>query len=377
MTTPFDLYELWLYDHDGAAQIYIQNWTRVEFHQRLSSSWNHQITVEMSVDNPNVATYRNIQKDWILRIFRTDPRTLIKTKVYEGFNTTVVDQLRISGDLIFNLYGVGFTDLLRRRVVIPIEGEEHDSRTGNAETVIKDYVDVCMIHPVDTDRIEPGLTLIPSAGAGAEVIYDARYIILFSVCEKLSGDGGIDFGIYGGEEVGDFLFDARAIWGEDRRIGNTAGNIPVEFSVNLNNMNIPILSTNTSAEQNYVYIGGSGQGVDRIIEQVADLDAIADSPWGRKEFFADARQQTDIEAIKAVGYDELDKRRATKELSFNIEETANCKWLRDWGLGDLVSARYAGQLFDKKIVEIGVVVTPGVTANKDEVITVELENYLT
>jgi hypothetical protein len=371
---PHDLYTIYLHNHAGEVVLLIQNYTRLEYHQRNSSSWNHHITVEMSVDDPRVTTYREIQKDWILRIFRTDPVTLVNTLVYEGFNTTIVDQLRINGDIIFNLYGVGYTDLLRRRIVIPPAGSEYSTKTGNAETVIKGYVADSTISPTDTDRIFPGMSVESDSGSGNIVTYDARYIILYSICQTLSERGGIDFGVVGGNDVGEFIFKASPVWGKDKRENNLEGNQPIIFSIENDNMIIPILSINTSSEQNYAYVGGTNQGADRVIQEVSTPDAIALSPWGRKEVFVEARQQTDTQALISTGISELNSRKTKQELTFNIQQSVQSRWIRDWVLGDLVTAKYFDYTFEKQIVEVGVTVTAGATSQQVEVITVELED---
>lgn len=372
---PFELYSIYFHDHAGTVQFIAQDWTRLEYHQRINASWNHQITLEFGSDSPRITKYREIQDDWIVRVYRTDPITLEQNVVYEGFNTTIVDQIKANGNIIINLYGVGFTDLLRRRVTIPPAGQTHSVKTGPAETVIKGYVAENMISPVDSERVLPGMGVETSAGAGKAVTYEARYIILYSVCQTLAEDGNIDFGIVGGNSVGEFIFKARQIWGTDRRENNPDNNLPIIFSIDYDNMVIPILSLNSSAEQNFAYVGGGGQGVDRIIETVSNPAAIARSPWGRKEVFVEARQQEDSQALVTAGLAELNARKKEQKLTFNVQQTIQSRWLRDWFLGDLVTAKYYTYSFDKQITEIGVVVTSGQTAQQPEVISVELSNY--
>ena len=366
--TPLELYSIYFYDHDGTTQFLVQDWSRLEYHQRINSSWNHQITLEFGSDSPRVAQYRNIQDDWIVRIFRIDPILLTESLVYEGFNTTIVDQVRANGNIIINLYGVGYTDLLRRRLVLPPTGETHSTKSGVAETVIKEYVADCMVSPTDTDRIFPGVTIETSGGFGDIVEYNARYVILYSVCQTLAEDGNIDFGIVGGDTVSEFIFKAKSIWGTDRRDD-------IIFSIENDNMVIPILSLNSSAEQNFAYVGGAREGIDRVIQLVANFTAIARSPWGRKEVFVEARQQTDTQSLISAGIDELNSRKKEQKLTFNVQQTIQSRWLQDWFLGDLITAKYYTYEFEKQITEIGVVVTAGQTAQQPEVISVELTDY--
>ncbi|MFA7101009.1 MAG: siphovirus ReqiPepy6 Gp37-like family protein [Bacilli bacterium] len=364
MTLPFELYTIKVYDHTGTFVLFLQKWSSLEFHQRINAPWNHQITLEFGYDDPDLVTLRSIQPDWIFEVYRIDPITLVKSKVYEGFHQTLVDQVRVNGGIILNLYGSGYTNLLQRRVVEPPTGYEYSTKTGNAETVIKEYVSDCLISPADNNRIAPGFSISANLGAGDSVSYSARYTNLLSVCETVSEQGNLDFGVYGGTAVGNFVFDAREIWGKDSREGNVEGNDPVVFSTERDNMLIPILSQNYSAEQNFAYVGGEGQGADRVIQQVYDPVAIVKSPWSRKEVFVEARQQGDTSSLIAVGSFELQQRKATQSLSFNIRQTDSSRWIRDWNLGDWVTAKYYDYSFDKRIVEIGVKVS-GISESVD------------
>lgn len=359
MLLPQELYKISVYDHNGALQSILQNWSRLEFHQRTNSPWNHQITLEFGYDDPALTTLRSFLPDYIITVHRTDPVTLVTTKVYEGFNVTIVDQVRANGGVIINLYGVGYTQLLQRRIVLPSTGEEYSNKTGAAETVIKGYVSDSAVGTLDPGRTFPGLVVTPDTAVGPAITYSARYINLLSLCETVSEQGGLDFGIYGGDEIGEFIFDARSVWGNDLREGNPAGNIPVIFSIERDNMLIPILSRNYSAEQNYAYVGGEGSAENRVIQEVYDIETVTISPWARKEVFVEARQQGNISALIASGNQELQNRKAKQTLSFNLRQTDSTRWIRDWNLGDLITANYYVYTFDKQITEIGVTVTSG------------------
>jgi hypothetical protein len=373
---PNELYAVYVWDNSGTLQFIAEYVTRIEYKQRINAPWNHQITVEMSVDNPAAEIYRNLetQRDWFITINRIDPVTLVNTEVYYGFNMTVVDQIRVSGDLIFNLYGVGFTQLLNRRITLPTAGEEYSTKTGAAETVMKEYVSESMVSPIDADRIFTGVSVEADAGTGETVTYEARYTNLASVVGTVSEKGNINYGLIKGSTLGEYIFRVKPTWGLDKTLGNTDGNTPVVFSILYDNMLIPILSINASEEQNYAYVGGDGQGANRIIQEEFDADAIALSPWSRKEVFVEARQQSSTDALIATGQRELRNRRSKQTLSFNIQQTIQSRWIRDWELGDLVTAQYFNFTFTKQIVEIGVQVTSSASARTTEVIQVELED---
>lgn len=373
LIAPSELYSVYLYDHDGNIVSSLRNWTYLEYHQRVNNAWNHQVTIQCSKDSDQVDLLRSIQDDWFLLIYRTDPITLIKSLVYEGFQMTVVDQTTSVGDLIFNLYGGGYTELLKRRIVVPPTAEKDLTFTGNGETVLKSFVNSCIVAPTDANRVFPGFSIEADTSSGSYIEHAARYVNLYTTCTTIADDTNLDFGVYGSEPPGSFYLRARPYWGLDRRIGNTAGNPVTIFDLRFGNMDIPILSLNSSEEKNYIYTGGQGAGEDRIIREVYDTVAIARSPWCRKEAFVDARQQENDISVEAQGNAYLWANRKQQNLTFDIRPTTNTRWIRDWNLGDLVTARYYDYEFDKHIIEVSVVVS-GANTGLTETISAEIED---
>ena len=371
---PFNLYEVRFYDREKNFKFIPPNLSRIEYRQRLNAPWNHQITVEISKEHPQLNVLRSVEDDWFIRIFRLDPFTQIKTLVYSGLHVTTVDQARTSGDLIFNYYGSGFTQLLSRRVVLPDPGSDNSTKTGSAETVIKSFISDSMVSPYDTDRIFPGVTLELDTLSGDYVEHSTRYVNLLTVCETVANAGKVDFGIIEDSDIGELIVRVKPVWGKDRRVGNLAGNKPTFFNFLYGNMDIPIFTTNASDEKNYIYVGGAGSGEERIIMPVSDLLSTARSAWSRREFFVEARQQETDLALVLLGEAELEARKLKKELNFDIIQNIGTRWLVDWELGDLITAKYFDYKADKKITEVGVVVSASESQETVERVFVEMED---
>lgn len=374
LVLPTELYSIQIYDHAGTLQRVLRNWNRLEFHQRVNNAWNCQVTLSCAINSELADFLRSMENDWFTLIYRIDPLTLQKSLVYEGFHITLVDQVDSTGNLIFNIYGGGYADLLKRRVVIPPAGSENLSFAGPGESVLKAFVNSCMLAPVDPDRVFPGVTIEADGGLGLYTQYDARYINLYSVCQTVADASHIDFGIYGSEPPGRFYVRGQPIWGLDRRVGNGINPVMI-FDLRIGNMEIPILSKNSSEEKNYIYVGGDGAGEDRTVIELQDAVAIARSPWGRKEAFIEGRQQVAGDPLEAVGYAYLRQNIAQNNLTFDIRQTVNSRWLRDWGLGDIVTARYFDFEFDKHITEVSVIVS-GSETGLVESLSIEMEDYV-
>lgn len=357
-----DLYEVILYDDLGARQAILQGWEYLEFTQRLNAPWNHNLRFHLrhTINNNKLLDLlqNQIAEDWIIRVKRTDALTGVKDTVYEGLNRTVVTQAKDRGSLLINLYGSGYTELLTRRVVVPASGTESSDKTGPAETIIKAYVDEQAINPVDPDRIIVGLANEPNAGTGNPVTYSARYTNLLSVISKLAEDGGIDFGIIGGSIVGEFNLRVVPEWGLDKTVVNGVGRNPVVFDDNAGNMGIPIHSRNASEERNFVYVGGSGEGINREIYTLG-WGGISNSINNRREAFVDARREKTTEGLRLDAIEYLRKYEARDTLTFNVLQTPSVRWLTHWGLGDTITSRFYGQEWHQKIEEVTVRVSGG------------------
>lgn len=369
-------YTIYFYDHTGTRVLLLTRYEYLEYSQRINDAWNYIIRIAYGPDDDDLDFFRNILvRDFIIEVYRIDPVTEVKTLVYEGFHRTLVDQIKQDGSVVLTLYGTGYTQLLKRRIIIPAEDEETSDKSGVAETCMKEYVDEQAVTPTDSDRVITGLSIESDAGAGNAAAYSARYTNLYTAVSRLAEQGEVDFGITRDTDVGTFIFEVRDNWGEDRRPGNADGNAPTIFDVTLNNMLIPIFSKRGSNEVNHVYVGGQGQGVQRTIQEESNADAEAISPWNRAEAFVDARQENEEDGLTTRGQDYLKKNGYVTELSFNIQQTEGTRWIRDWNLGDLVYAKYGNVAFSKKIVEVSVVLSAGETGKAViEVISAEMED---
>jgi hypothetical protein len=372
------LYEVSLFNHTGILQRKFTDWESMSFTQRINAAWNHNIRFSYNIESENADYILNtMEDDWIFEIDRTDLLTGLKKRVYEGFHRTTVDQLTLAGRVILNLYGSGYTELLKRRLVEPLPGLEHNKKTGVAETIMKEFVEESAISPENSERVIVGLSNQEDVGYGNIAEYSARYTQLPTVLKRLAEQGGVDFGVIRPDSAarGTFEFVVLPLWGVDRRVDNVEGRPPIVFSTGLGNMVIPIFSRNSSEEINYVYVGGQGQGLERRIIELSNEIAIARSPWNRREDFLDARQESSDEGLITSGTSELETRRVKETLTFDVRQTDSVRWNRDWGLGDIITSYHRGKRFDKKITEVSVNISPEMGEEDErETLSVELRD---
>lgn len=141
--------------------------------------------------------------------------------------------------------------------------------------------------------------------------------------------------------------------GKDRSKGNTAGNTPLTFSQDFDNLVSTEYALNTSTEKNTALVGGEGEGMERFCVEISDSSL---TPWERRETFIDAssqsRQYTDgdmektytaeeyAEMLTAQGRAELSQMTAeesfTGELNF-VYSPYQYGIGKDFWLGDIIT----------------------------------------
>lgn len=380
MTYPSDYYEIRLYDEDSTFVTILQGWSSLEYWQRLNAPWNHQIRFDLAWDDPQLDTLRAIGPDWFYLIYRTNPLTLDKELVWEGIHQTTVDQARADGTMIITLYGQGYTSWLGRRVIIPpsTDWEVHEV-TGFAGNAIKEYVGYNMIlgSAPDADRVMPGLAVEALHNDGDTITYSARYTNLLTACQTIAEDGNVKFGILGTDDPPTtFYIATREIWGLDRRVNssNPDRGDPMLFDFIKKNMDIPILSKNYSEQRTVVYVAGTGVGIKRKTLELTNLTALAESPRARREAYTDSRGAESNDEMITVGVAYLEENAAKNSLTFNLRQNESTRWMRDFNLGDIVTAHYFDHLSSKEISEVHVTVNTSRDTTFIERIDIELND---
>jgi hypothetical protein len=199
---------------------------------------------------------------------------------------------------------------------------DYDVRTGNAETIMKQYVDYnCGLNALSERRI---LTIETDTGLGNRVTGRARYDILLDLLSSLAlTGGGLGFRVV---QVDDTLqFQVYQPSNKTRS---------AFFSPLLGNLS-SFDYESTAPESNYVLVGGGGEGKARIIKQKGANVSIA--KYGRFESFVDQRDTTDTDELTQSMDEELTNKAEQNSFNFTPIDTPQLAFGRDYGLGDKVS----------------------------------------
>jgi hypothetical protein len=236
--------------------------------------------------------------------------------------------------------------LLMQRITYPPSSTAYDNKSGSAETVMKHYVERNFVNPDDPDRIFENLVIAPDQERGPNISWQSR---LKNVAEELT-DISLATGL-GWEITLDipnqqFIFDV--VEGSDRTMGQTILP-PVRFEPQLKTIATMSYLESNFNYKNVAYVGGPGEGVDRIIKGVGTATG-----RDRYEIFVDARDvpdQTeedppqlrlleDIEADLSIrGQRELEKMVQEEYLESQILTKSQLVYEQDYCLGDTVTVR--------------------------------------
>lgn len=341
---------------------------RIDYTTRINAPFAHSIRMELTVPQADLFVL-----DGQVEIWRADLAAGIDWYLdYEGFHRS--EERRVSSDGMqeYVSVGAGYTELTSRAIIYNRQGSVGAAKSGNGESVMKDYVDE-NIGPNATAanrvvaNIMPGLTIEPDGGNGDAWQGDRAYKNLLEVLKEIADATSVDFGIVG---TGPATFEFRAKakpWGADRTVTglnpttglNAAGNAPVTFALGFGNMQTPVYSLNRLKEATAAIILGQGAEEDRVISETTSAD-ITDSRWNRRESVHNANQESEVAALQDVAAAVLDKLQAKETFTFQPVETQAYRLGRDYFLGDIITAVFDDIQRNLQITSIAVQLQEGV-----------------
>jgi hypothetical protein len=116
------------------------------------------------------------------------------------------------------------------------------------------------------------------------------------------------------------------------------------------------------------YVGGPGEGVDRLVRTVQDDARLAESIWNRREIFVNATNAEDADELDSIGSNTLYAYRPKIRFTGILTEAWGYRFGSDWERGDRVTLDYKKRQFDAVIKTLPIQVT-----NRRERITPRIE----
>ncbi|MCM3316192.1 siphovirus ReqiPepy6 Gp37-like family protein [Rummeliibacillus stabekisii] len=261
---------------------------------------------------------------------------------------------------------------LSQRLILPPSHTAYDNKQGNAETVMKHYVNLHAVNPVDSKRKIPKLVIAPNKNRGDSISRSSRFDVLSDEMTTISQLSGLGWNVVVDIKNKQFVFEvAEGV----NRVASQRVNPPVIFSPEYNSLKNMEYTESYLDYKNMAYVAGQGEGVERRVITLNDTSTGLD----RYELFVDARDVEETKSVDATDSEgdpttedvprpedeiiaELTDRGKEKlaeheqEIYMGGQILAKSPFLyeRDWDLGDIITVQNKnwGITMDIRITEI-------------------------
>lgn len=252
--------------------------------------------------------------------------------------------------------------LLDRRLIYKLDGTTNTPTIlrGNVEAEVRRIVKENAIScPFDSRRNIPLLELGALAGlphiiideSGSAAQKQVSYQNLLEYTDAVLEEYGLGATVILDEEAGKLRYVVYA--GADRSADNAAGNDPIVFSKDFDNMTSSSYQYDEAKAKNVALIGGAGEGVDRFYSLIAGAQA----GLQRRELWVDAssinrtyKDDDDVEhtysdeeystMLHAAGNQKLSASVAVETFDGAIDiQNSPWQYNRDFAMGDIVTTQ--------------------------------------
>lgn len=258
----------------------------------------------------------------------------------------IEDENNIGGTLV--AYGPSAEQILADRLAYQVPtssattqgSDDYDNRSGVAETVIKQYVNLNAGPGALVARQTSSFVIEADLARGSAVKGSARMTNLLELCQVLASAGGLGYRV---------VFNASDQL-EFQVYVPTDKSGSAKFGMELGNL-ISYESTQEASKSSCVVVGGGGDGVARTFREIND--STAQALWAnRSETFIDKRDTSDTSELDQAGTEESVTNGPVNGLSIKTADIPNLRFNREYFLGDKVGIPQAGVTDVLREVEI-------------------------
>jgi len=357
------LYQIKLLNDAYAELCELDAWQGLHFTQVLSAVGYAEIKI--SPGDAKIIAYGDTMRR--IAIWRDGLQVFGGIVLRVGWQT---GQTAPVGD-VYSLYALDHAAYAAWRIIVPAAGQEYDSRTDHLDDALKAWVyNQGGAGTTVAARKFSDLTVAADAHAVTSTTIKARYENLLTCLQKYAA-GAVDWRFVPG--AAGCTFTTAALWGKDRTIGNGV-NLECVLTTDRENVLSMTWTKDVLSHRNYVYAGGSGEGINRtIVERSTAGDITA---YKRREQFIDARQLTVTADLNTRGDAALNDAKAIITMdALPRPELWQATSGATFDLGDKItvqSKRYTTFSFNGKVIALDVTVTPAGT-NVNEAVKPTLE----
>lgn len=369
MPLPLVRYRVIIRSPEGEKVAEFDNWRKLNYEKRVNDIGNYTFTIN-GIDSRSSL----FELDGQIEIQRTDLANSIDWYIdYEGLHRAPIRKTLDNGDEEFSSIGVGYNDLLARRVIGYKAGTIRAAKSGVAEYVMKSYVsENCGAEATVANGrliigVIPGFYVQDNSGNGVSWSGDRSFEVLLDVLQEIAEYSNIDFAVVGAGEAKwrfetykDQMGSDRTTLGLDGSTGlNGAGNPPTIFSIGSGNVRDLAYSDDHLREANVVFVLGRGDGSTRTVIVREKDTAIEKSPMNQREVARPASKNEFEYQLIAFGDEVLEDMKSVEAVTFSHIQQESAIYGRDFFLGDKITLNYDGVDYHKRIVGIKISVERG------------------
>jgi hypothetical protein len=255
--------------------------------------------------------------------------------------------------------GLPLKAIVGQRITLPPSHTAYDNKQGDAETVMKHYVDINLVNPIDPQRKIEELVIAPNLNRGVDISWQSRYKNVAEEITSISLNTGLGWDVTLDINQKKWVFDV--VEGLDLTV-NQDTNPPVIFSPQFDSLQTLGYSDSLLNYKNMAYVGGQGEGIDRRVIEVG-----TNSGLNRHEVFIDARdveeedenqqplpESTIVQTLSERGQQQLNGLIQEEYLEGQVLTHSPFKYEKDYYLGDIVTIQNTdwGVTMDTRITEI-------------------------
>ena len=277
----------------------------------------------------------------------------IPKRIFTGFARSFTYTTDENGLEIVTVSGPETNDILRGAIVAYSAGSSQAEKTNYADNMIKAIVRENRGSMAAGTRnftslgltVDPDSSLAPSQTKGFSRANMLETIQ--EICET-SKQAGTDlfFDLIAVDNGNQINFNFRTFVDLRGNDHSSTGDNQIIFSSDAGNLANASLTIDYMDEINYVYAGGQGEGIDRVIVTASDTVRIGKSIWNLREAFVDARDQETTAGITARANAALSNGRPFARLTGDLLDTPAARFAVEWDLGDKISVKKSGQIYD-------------------------------
>ena len=228
---------------------------------------------------------------------------------------------------------------------VTAQTDGYDIRSGEAETVIKEYLEANLGASAPVARSVPNLVIEADEARGSVVYSNARFQTLQELFYGLAELANLGYKI---TQVGtDLLFSIYEPTDKSEIV-----------RMDLENQNLSRTEyAYQAAKLTRAIVAGQGEAEQRTFIEVTNADSLeAETTWGRRlEAFKDQRNTNDQDELTTAGLKELAQNGKTiTELSVTPSDEITMRYGIDWNLGDKVTVVVNALEQVSVVTEIGV-----------------------